>query len=648
MKPIRTLRSFVALAGCTMLALSSSHGQSTLRWDSNTGVTGAQDGLGAWLGANQWWTGTANTNWTSGDSAIFGNNGAGGAVSMGAGGTTVGSMTFNYFTGTYTIGTAGNAITINDGITKNAGPGVLALAGPLVLGGAQTWTNNSTTGFQASGAATLNLNGNALTFDGPGSFNMAPSGGNTMTISGGGGIIKSGTGTLTLDANPAIAHSFSGGITVNGGRVAYQTSTNVTGRGNVTLNGGYLAGRFNSSATFSGLGTGATEIRIIGGESGFSGEGTGGSTFQIGGALSVLTWGNTNFNPSVLLLGGAGANNNGVGSLNNAINLNGADRIITSTQVTNGAAGSGFTLSGAISNSTGTAGITKTGVGNLILAASNTYNGATNLDDGSITLSSATAAINSTNALNFRGGTLRLVNTANTQRVANAAGVTSTGGGTLSYENTSGTVNYTETVGSVAANGGQFNVNLATNQTGAGSQTLTMGGLSQSGTGTVTFSAAGTGPQITGNKNMIVVSGSGTTTAGQIIGAWATTGTTAALQTDYAVYDGNFVRAANITANNDETTWGSGNNINLGATATLTATRTLNSLRYSGAAANLVLGANNLKTTGLLNGGSGLLTITSSGGALTTPTGGGNLYLTAGNAGITSAAAITNNGAQSI
>lgn len=570
----------------------------TLTWDLNGATAGQTDGAGAWLTADLWWNGASNVSWTSGDSAIFGNGGAGGAVSL-ASPTTIGSLELNYFTGTYALGTAGQAITLNGGITRNAGPGTISFASNIILGGAQTWTSNAATAYSVKGG--INLNGNTLTIDGTSNLDLGDSTANIIT--GAGGIIKNGTGSLILSGGGTTPlHNFTGGLTVNGGRVTFQSSAFLA-NGNTTLNGGYLAGRFGSGKTWTGLGTGIDQIRIIGGESGFSGEGTSNSGFQIGSAGSTLTWGVTNFNPSVLLLGGAGANNNGIGSLNNAINLNGSNRIITSTQVTNGAAGSGFTLSGAISNSTGTAGITKTGNGNLILAVSNTYNGATNLDAGSITLSSATAAINSTNALNFRGGALRLLNTANTQRVADSAGVTSTGGGTLSYENTSGAVNYTETLGSVAANGGQFNINLATNQASTGSQTLTFGGLSQSGTGVVTFSAATTGPQITGNKNMIAVTGAGTTTAGEIIGSWATTGTTAALQTDYAVYNANYVTAANIAAS-EETTWSTTalatSNFTMSAldSGTLSAARNINTLRSTNNAVTVTANNANIALTG--------------------------------------------------
>jgi fibronectin-binding autotransporter adhesin len=575
MKPQSALRSFLLLAGGTLLAISYSHA-ATLTWDANAALAGQTDGLGAWLGTDQWWNPLTNSNttWTSNDSGIFGNGGTGGAVSL-ASATTVSALSFNYFTGTYSLGTLGSEITLgNGGITKTAGAGVVTLSNlsPIKSSAAQTFTNNSATNL-VLGA--VNLNGNALTFSGTGVTTFE---GNTANVlSGAGGIIKNGTGGLILDAGaPNPLHTFSGGIVVNGGAVRFQTAANVSGRGNVTLNGGYLGGRFGSSPTFTGgLGTGATQIQILGGVSGFSGEGATSSNFSIVNSSTTLKWGATGengatgyFNPTVLLLGGdQGMNTNAKGSLNNPIDLNGTTRTITSLHTNgDGAATTGFSLTGAITTSTGTAGLIKTGPGAIILQGANTYNGATSIQGGSLILSGTVGAINSTTSLGLSGGgTLRMVNTAQVNRFADGAAITSAGGG-ISYENTSGATVYTETLGAVALNGGLLNLVQNTNQAGAGSQTLTLGtsgssNLTQSGTGSVAFSALTTGPQASGNKNMIVVTGSGTTSgwtsgaaSNPIIGPWATTGTAAAAQTDYAVYDSNHVVPA-ATAASDQSTW---------------------------------------------------------------------------------------------
>ena len=346
--------SIAAACAATFLIGPASQG-APITWDATAGGA-INDGAGAWLGAGQWNNGAPSATWTSGDDAIFGVGGTGGAVTL-ASPTVVNSLTLNTFTGTYTLGTAAQTMTLTAGITMNAGAGAVSIISPITLGGVQSWTNNSVSTLTSSGG--MNLNGSALTIDGTGTTDLGPGSGGIIT--GAGGIIKNGTGRLVFSsAGTAPLHNFTGGVTINGGVIAFQSSADVTGHGNVTLNGGYLAGRFGSSPTWAGgLGTGATQIRIAGGTSGFSGEGTTSSVFQIGTALSTLQWGSANFNPTVLLLGGAGGNNNGVGSLNNGIDLNGSDRTITSTLVTNGAATSGFTVTGVISNSTGTAGFEK-------------------------------------------------------------------------------------------------------------------------------------------------------------------------------------------------------------------------------------------------------------------------------------------------
>ena len=82
----------------------------TITWDANGVTAGQTDGAGGWLDPNKWRDELENTDWVSGASAIFGNGGSGGSVTL-ASPTTVGSFAFNAFTGTYTIGSTANTIT---------------------------------------------------------------------------------------------------------------------------------------------------------------------------------------------------------------------------------------------------------------------------------------------------------------------------------------------------------------------------------------------------------------------------------------------------------------------------------------------------------------------------------------------------------
>ncbi|MEI6233951.1 MAG: autotransporter-associated beta strand repeat-containing protein, partial [Planctomycetota bacterium] len=300
--------------------------------------------------------------------------------------------------------TGTNALTLNGsgigGTGALIGNGNSTYAGAIILGSASTIGNSSGT---MNIGNVINLNGSSLTFDGAGSFSFDN---NAAGISGAGGIIKNGTGQLIVNTTLTPTFTFTGDIVVNGGYVGFQTpATFFTGK-NTKITGGYLGGRFGSGFTWTGgLGTGANQIQITGGTSGFSGEGGTGSTFLIGTAGSTLVWGASGqgiatgfFNPTVFL-GNAPdrMNANGLGNLNNGIDLNGATRTFTSTQTnSNFAAGVGFTISGVISNSSATAsGLTKTGAGQIVLASANTYNGLTTISAGVLQITNASGLQNS-------------------------------------------------------------------------------------------------------------------------------------------------------------------------------------------------------------------------------------------------------------
>jgi fibronectin-binding autotransporter adhesin len=408
---------------------------------------------------------------------------------------TVRTITINNTATAFSLNADGHALTItpsssSTGITIGAGVQASSINVPVTLGAAQTWTNNSSNALTIGNA--ISQNGNSLTFAGTGIISLDTA---LTTISGAGGIIKNGTGQLNVNTGQNQAFTFTGDIVLNGGSIGFQNPSNFLTGKNTKITEGYIGGRFGSGFTWtSGLGTGANQIQITGGTSGFSGEGTTGSTYQIGTALSTLVWGALGegtatglFNPTILLANGPHrSNTNGVGALNNGIDLNGATRTITSTQTTNNAAGSGFTISGVISNSSATAsGLTKTGVGNLILSAANTFNGLTTLSGGYLTLGNATALQNSvldttasisgtaTAGLRTTATTLTLGGLSGNKNFAAAGGVfTSAAGG---YGNvTALTLNPNSGVSAsyagVIANGA---AGMTLTKTGAGTQTLT-------------------------------------------------------------------------------------------------------------------------------------------------------------------------------
>lgn len=228
---------------------------STLTWDANGTGTGQTNGGGAWLGTNLWWNGSNNQNWVSGSVANFGGpSTAGGAVTL-ASPTTVGSITFNTFTGTYTLGSVGQTITLNGGLLINAGAGAVSLsASPIILGAAQSWTNLSTSALTAS--VGVGNGGHLLTIDGTGATSV------TGLISGDGGLTKNGTGRLTFHTGNN--NTYSGTTTINGGVLMAGTGVTSLGTGNLTLNGGVLEHYWSTAFTRS-LGTEAGQVQILGG-----------------------------------------------------------------------------------------------------------------------------------------------------------------------------------------------------------------------------------------------------------------------------------------------------------------------------------------------------------------------------------------------
>ena len=470
-----------------------------LTWDANGVSANRTDGGGVWLGANQWWDGTADLSWESGSNAIFGSGGTGGVVTL-ASPTSVNNITFNSFTQTYALGSVGQAITLNNGITKNAGAGIVSIASPLILGGAQTWVNSSATALNVAG--TLDNGGFLLTVGGSANTSFTAE---SSVISGSGGLTKTGTGLLTLGGGANPAHSYSGPTTINGGVVLIGSAG--LGTGNLVINGGVLE-QYLGNVFSRGLGTGAGQIQITGGDSGFSGAGSTNSSFFISGlANNELIWGSAYFAPGVFTLQSAYANPNGKGSMSNNIDLNGESRTIA---VVGGDTTGGFTLSGVIRNSSGTAGITKTGIGQLILTGVNTYNGPTAISGGKLALGVNNVLPDST-AVSIDNATLDATSSADTVGtldITSTASINLESGAALAFANSSaidwtgGNLNITGTFVSGAS------LRFGTSNTG-----LTSTQLSKiSGTGLSSFA-------LNGNGYLTATGGSGDNTPPTLAGS---------------------------------------------------------------------------------------------------------------------------------
>ena len=344
-----------------------------LTWDANTFASGQTNGGGAWLGNNLWWDSVLglNINWVSGSNANFGGETtAGGAVTL-ASPTTVNTITMNAFTGTYTLGTSGQTLTINGGIDKTAASGIASIISPVVLTANQTWTNSATGSLTASSA--LDLGSNTLTVNATGTTSL------TGVISGGGNIVKTGPGRLTFHTGNA--NTYTGTTTINGGTLMMANNASSLGGGNVTLNGGVLESYWGLSLTRA-LGTGSGQIQLTGGASGFAQNG-GGQSLSVNfgnSATNEAVWGSASFNPSILVFHTPNSGGTASVTLANNLDLNGVTRTV---DVNGGTAGTAIvTLSGVIRSSSGTAGLIKTGAGTLILTAANTFTGPVTISAG--------------------------------------------------------------------------------------------------------------------------------------------------------------------------------------------------------------------------------------------------------------------------
>ena len=292
----------------------------------------------------------------------------------------------------YGAGVSVNTININGGelrFSANAGAGGTAASTITMTGGTIVgngggnnfdwyYGNTTTPTLQtiASGdlstiSANMNLrlsgDANALTFDvadgttGDG-VDLLVSGNITKGAGGDGGgrIIKTGAGTMTLTG----ANTYTGTTTVDGGTLVLTASSNFYN---------YASSQFNIN-NGSTLKVGNTlffqnDTFVFGS--------TGGGTLEIGAGNNVFRGDNT-----FTTLGGS----------QNAITgtyLNSDGGGTRTFNVSNGTDDVDLLISAQISN---TASIAKTGAGTMELTGANTYSGGTTLNTGTLVLGSATAA----------------------------------------------------------------------------------------------------------------------------------------------------------------------------------------------------------------------------------------------------------------
>ena len=270
---------------------------------------------------------------------------------------------------------------------------------------------------------------------------------NTTFISGTGGIIYNGTGTLSMRGSVSGQYSFTGNTVINSG--VYLGSHSNDGNlapGNLKINGAIYQGYYNANLKRT-LGTGAGQFQLTGGTSaGFNYNNS--LTVTFGSASSVVQWGSDVFDPGTFLLGNPRTSGGGTGNFSNILDLNGAARTI---DVTLGHSGLKWQMNGVIRDDVGGASLIKTGNGNLILTKANTFTGKTDIQGGVVTLSS-TGSLASTE-INVAGGATFDVSAKggfalNSQQKITGTGtvsgaITVAGGAILAPGNSPGTTTYT-------------------------------------------------------------------------------------------------------------------------------------------------------------------------------------------------------------
>jgi autotransporter-associated beta strand protein/T5SS/PEP-CTERM-associated repeat protein len=331
----------------------------------------------------------------------------------------------------YTGGTSITGGFINFNSANSFGSGTITIDG----GGLQWATGNSAdisaqlAAFGASGT-TFDTNGNNVTL--------------AASLSGLGGLTKTGAGTMTLSG----VNSYQGGTAINGGTLAVTAAANLgAASGGLAFGGGtlqFLAGFITNRAvtlnagggTFDTNGNNATLAGAIGGAGGLTKVGVG--TMTLSGTGTYI--GNTTVNAGTLQAGAANvfapasayAIANGatldLASFNQAIgSLAGAGAVTLGTAtLTTGNDNTSTTFSGGIS---GTGGVTKIGTGTLLLTGTSNYTGATTVNAGTLSVNGSIASSALTvNAGGTIGGNGIIGNT------------TINNGGTLSPGNSIGTL----------------------------------------------------------------------------------------------------------------------------------------------------------------------------------------------------------------
>ena len=545
---------------------------------------------------------------------------------------------------TATLDLAGYSDTIASlsfgGSTATSAAAVTTGAGTLTLAGNVTYANaNNPLGATISGNLSLGTANRTFTVND--STNAADDLTVSADISGAVGLIKAGTGTLVLAGD----NTYTGATTVSAG-VLVLSGNNAAATGGMTINAGAV--QFDSPASINGAGRNVALIsggvafgpsfgdpnvvaalsnRIMAGTTGavavdnyetmnFDLDALGLPGVSLGAVASATYTGTLTPSGTTYRLGGGGGTLNiGPTTLDSAkdlvlfgngntgtVDLGGASKSFAAITFSGGTTQNGTLTGTSFRAESGTVsavlagagvGLTKETTGTFTLngAAANTYTGATTANRGTMIVDFANM-------------------TAPTDLVDSASALV-VGGGTLQVKQKSAAVT-SQTFNGTTINPGASTIQ-ATNTSGSATNTLTvaLGALTRNAGGAVNFTLPTSGQ---GN-----ITASAANDASGTLGRWATTGLTTSLQ--YAANDGSgniatYAGATPATAGTLANMNSGTTNYSFGATATIApeSAMTGNTLRYTGGTAILEIGtetnsANTLTLNGLMQAGSGALTI---------------------------------------